>query len=549
VPVGLARELTGGGPAIASTLDRARAYAPALGTAVATAVLSARIVPDVGRKPIHEDEALAGLVAADPLPEMIVTVIQDRGGAPLHFILAHLSLSIDASAAALRSPSVLFALATVVVTFDLGRRLFGSSAGVTAAALVATSQMLGIYGSFGRMYALFALAGAVAADLFVRALERRTASAAAVAALGAYLLPASHPYGAIVVLAEGLVALAVWRGRPFRAALPVAAIALAMAPFLYADRQLAGRFDVGVTGERSLAGPEHAAGLLVYAVGGLAGGRGPIFFLFAVAAGVGLVALARRSPAYAAFTCLALAGPSLLLLLARSPSGIPRQLQTRHLIYALPLWTVLVAAGIALMIRYLPPFARPAAVAVAVALAVVAPEAAPDPRDAEAATPAALAAPAAWLEGRVAEGDVIFPHSPAFLAALGTTRHATPLPRGHPAVLLPALERAKLPVSSAFAAVPIPERVVDAYGLRDTLGRRYVVQVSEEWVLIQARGPFADEPSILRALVRALAATRRVADHPPRSVRGYLFQGTSTLCAALRVLGDPCPPRGVRDRT
>jgi hypothetical protein len=396
--VGLAHGLARGGPTNAAIRDRARAYAPAVGTAAATALLLARIVPDVGREPIHEDEALAGLVAVEPLPEMIATVIQDRGGAPLHFILANLSLSIDASATALRWPSVPLALATIVVTFDLGRRLFGNVVGVTAAALAATSQMLGIYGSFGRMYALFAFAGAVAADLFVRALEQRTASAAAVAALGAYLLPASHPYGAIVVLAEALVALAVWRGRSFRAALPVAGVALAMVPFLYADRQLAGRFHVGVTGERSLAEPERAAGLLVYAVGGLTGGRGPIFVLFLVLAGIGLVALARRSPPYAAFTCLALAGPSILLFLARSPSGIPRQLQTRHLIYALPLWTVLVAAGIALAIRYLPRLARPAAVAVALVLAVVAPEAVPDPRDARAARPAALAAPAAWLD-------------------------------------------------------------------------------------------------------------------------------------------------------
>ena len=55
-----------------------------------------------------------------------------------------------------------------------------------AVGLAATSQLLLIYGTFGRMYSLFAFASALAADLFVRALDqptRRTAVAAAVSAL------------------------------------------------------------------------------------------------------------------------------------------------------------------------------------------------------------------------------------------------------------------------------------------------------------------------------------------------------------------------------
>ena len=76
--------------------------------------------------------------------------------------------------------------------FDLGRRLAGPVAGGTAAVIVATSQLLGIYGSFGRMYSLFAFASALAVDLFVRAAELRTQLAAAASA---WLLPAIHPFG------------------------------------------------------------------------------------------------------------------------------------------------------------------------------------------------------------------------------------------------------------------------------------------------------------------------------------------------------------------
>src|SRR5438034_4681090 len=143
-----------------------------------------RLAPDVTGKPLHEDEAVAGLIAARPIGDMLHTVVLDRGGAPLHFLLAHAALRLDPSPAALRWLSVVFALATVPLCYDLARRLAGPIAGATAAALAATSQLLAVYGTFGRMYSLFACAGALAADLFVRALDRsdrrtRLASAAA----------------------------------------------------------------------------------------------------------------------------------------------------------------------------------------------------------------------------------------------------------------------------------------------------------------------------------------------------------------------------------
>ena len=95
----------------------------------------------------------------------------------------------------------------MLLCYDLGRRLGGSVAGAAAAVVAAGSDLLLVYGSFGRMYALFVFAAALAADLFVRALERRTARAAAVAALAALLLPASHPYGIVPFAVEAAVAL------------------------------------------------------------------------------------------------------------------------------------------------------------------------------------------------------------------------------------------------------------------------------------------------------------------------------------------------------
>ena len=57
------------------------------------------------------------------------------------------------------------------------------------------------------MYALFAFAAALAVDLFVRCVQRPTTGTVAAAPAAAWLLPAVHPYGGIVVAVEAAVAL------------------------------------------------------------------------------------------------------------------------------------------------------------------------------------------------------------------------------------------------------------------------------------------------------------------------------------------------------
>src|SRR6186997_2157289 len=79
--------------------------------AAACAYLLVELVPDVGSKPLFEDEAVSGLISARPFGEMIATTMWDRGGAPLHFVLVHLAFLFDSSPEALRWISVVFAVA------------------------------------------------------------------------------------------------------------------------------------------------------------------------------------------------------------------------------------------------------------------------------------------------------------------------------------------------------------------------------------------------------------------------------------------------------
>jgi hypothetical protein len=495
-----------------------RAAAAGAAVAAGTALLLVRTGPDVGTKPLWIDEAIAGLIGARPLPEVLETVLWDRGGAPLHFVLSHVTFAFDASPEALRWLSVVFALATPVVTFDLGRRLAGPLAGSVSALVVATSSLLWVYGSVGRMYALLAFVGALAADLFVRALQLRTPGAAYAAAAGAWLLPAVHPYGGIVAAVEAAVAVTVWRGRPLRPALPVALIGLMAVPFLVADFRLAERFSVGASGDGRVASFGRAWDLLTATLGGFAGEEG-LALAFFVALGVAGIAVGvRREPAFVAFACLALAAPLVLLVAGRSEETV--RLATRHLMFALPLWAALIGIGAA---RGVQDRALPAQLTFVVGLAALAAYAASDradPRFLPESRPRNLAEPARWLEQHVRPGDVLFPYSPVFLAALPATRHAVTLPRER-ATLEPALDHVEFPVGSVFVAVP-----------------RRGAEVSEDegvesfraWLLAREEGPFTSRDAVVAAAARALETADAALSGENARLRAYLDSSKAALC-------------------
>jgi mannosyltransferase len=446
--------------------------APALALAASAAYLLARAVPDVTHKPWHEDEAVAGLISARPFGEVLHTVLLDRGGAPLHFVLAHLAFAVDGSPRTLRWLSLVFALATIPLCYDLARRLAGQFAGLTAAALAATSQLLTVYATFGRMYSLFACTSALALDLFVRALDRpsrRTLAAATAAALLTILV---HPFGVFVFGAE--LAVALWRWR--LSALPVALLAV---PLVLPYLRLPGRYspDVGMSA------PEAA----LRALGGSAGGYGVGLALFVVLAAVGAWTLPRT---FAALGLLLIAAPPLALAVIGSD-----KLSPRHLIFLLPVWTTFVAAGLSR------PPARLGVTAVAIAAAVLAPTAVADPRTSSSDTTQA----SAWVHEHVRPGDALYPYSPVFLAALPQVSAAQALPR-EPVALARILRRTN--ISRTLVAIPD--------------GR--------SWKVIAVPGPFANVPQALaqevphlhgiaRAAALQLYATSTEGTSPQRSSR------------------------------
>ena len=433
-----------------------------------------RIAPDVGDKPLYEDEAVAGLISMRPLGEVLETVMLDRGGAPLHFVLTHGVFAVETSADALRWLSVVCAVASVPLCFDLGRRLGGQAAGLVAAAVAASSTALAVYGSFGRMYALYVLLAALAADLFVRALRPGTGRAIGAAAAAAWLLPAVHPYGAIPALVGLVTAAIVWRRRAW----PFGVAAVAAVPFLLADVRLADRSDVGVGGG-SLAGPADAWDELVAAVSSFAGGEGVALLAFTALAFVGIAVLLRREPA-AAVLAVSVAVPPVLFVLI--PAGSEPDLSPRHLFYGLPMWAAAIGVGVAWLRRWLPDRAWFVVGAAVIAGAVLAPASAlRDPRELRLL-------PTRTPDGvRARAGELLFPYATPFLAEIGDVRNALALPQGPGDQIQRTLEHADEPIRAVHVAVP----------------RR-------GWEVVTIRGPF-DERRALAAAANAIATAR----HPP----------------------------------
>jgi hypothetical protein len=182
-------------------------------------------------------------------------------------------------------------------------------------------------------------------------------------------------------------------------------------------------------------------------------------------------------------------------------------------------------------VRRTPNAARWVAVAAFVAVAAVAPQAVPDPRTAHSGSEHALAAPASWLRMRIADGDVVFPSSPVFLAALPEARRALPLPREQPILVTRALGRARFPRHAAFVAVPLDGTTAIPGSSRE---------VFPSWLIVRLTGPFEDRVALLTALLDGLDQASSAVARPTPRLAGYVRQSRATLCGALRAAGGRC---------
>lgn len=385
----------------------------AVGVAAIATATGAFLVVNVSSWPPHEDETLALFVGRDSLSGMLHHVTHDRGGAPLHFLVAWLVAHLGGGLTALRLASAAFAVAALVASAALGARLADPRTALAGVTLAAGSWVFLFHAVFGRMYSLFLLTATLAALALLRALDRGRVRDWGLWTAAILATIASHPYGLLVFGGHGLFVLL--GRRRIRSAIPAfAAVVVAGTPFWLADRRLADRFDVGVGGGGAQLGSPHAVGAFLWsAAGDLGSGwHWPLLAMLALSA-VGLLSI-RREGALLALCLLAVPVASFLGAHLHS-SASP---QTRHLIFLLPLFSLTTAAGILTVLRRAPGLAVVVVAGLLVAEVSWAWHRTPELLAGEpAARAAARHAASAWLASTSRPDDVLFGYDPLYAGA------------------------------------------------------------------------------------------------------------------------------------
>jgi hypothetical protein len=401
--------------------------------------------------PPHEDETLALFVGRKDLGDVLGTVLNQRGGAPLHFVFAWAVVHTGSGLTAVRAFSALFAVASVPLVAALAVRLAGREPALVATVVASASWMLLFHGVYARMYSLFLLTSLLSFLALLRATERGGARAWTLWAVAVLLCVAAHPYGAIVLAAQGVYVLAA-RIR-LREAMPAfAAVALLGIPFWRTDLVLAGRFEIGVGGRGERLGtPLDVLRYLKETAGDFTAGYLPAVVLVLLLCAFGFTVLARSRRRSALLVGAVILTPTAFLLMARFGSAAAPE--SRHLIFVLPFFLTLLGTGIVEAAGRLGRWRKAAVVSAVAALMACEvawgwKETAELYRGEPATRVAARSAAAAWLAKTSRPSDVLFGYDPLFLQAWRRGGHLsqTVVPRADARLALRTLERLHPPL-------------------------------------------------------------------------------------------------------
>jgi Dolichyl-phosphate-mannose-protein mannosyltransferase len=408
------------------------------------AVVAAFLIGRLNGWPPHEDETLALFVGRNSLGDLLGIVQGDRGGAPLHFLAAWIVVQLDGGLTALRLVSALAAVASVPVIAALLARLAGRTTALVGTVLVSGSWMLLFHGVYARMYSLFLLASALSYLLLLVVLRRGGVWRWLLWAGLAILTVAVHPYGALVLASQGLFVL-VTRARVREAVAAFSVVALAGVPFWYADLVLASRFDVGLGGGGAkLSGPVDVLDYLFRTAGDFSAGYLFALLVVLALAAVGLrrLWLDNRNASWLAM--LSFAAPALALSAARLGSSASPE--SRHLIFALPFFGLVVAVGLLELGEWRPDLRRilpaTALTALVAAQMIWAWDKTPALFEGEPASRVdARKAASRWLARTARPDDVFFGYDPLHLGAWERNERVSRIvvPRADPKLALETL--------------------------------------------------------------------------------------------------------------
>lgn len=310
-------------------------------------------MPELGRDSIWGDEGVSWMQASAGFADMLRLTAGDNYP-PLHNVVLWVTMRLAGDGeAALRLPSALAGMATILAVFALGRELGGTRAGLFAALALAVMPLEIVQSRNARMYTLFSLTATLYLWSAARQADRGSRVNAVLGGLAALAMLYAHTFGSLVFAATvAAMAVATLRARGSRRAghalwLGGQAVALVLfSPWLFV---LAGRArtlaetgfwpkprDVAWLGETALT-------LLPAPVLALCGAT--------LAAAAALAAARRDSPAAGAAVVAAAAAGACLLAWLVSIAILP-VLVDRYFIFLTP--AVLALTGAALAAPRLP---------------------------------------------------------------------------------------------------------------------------------------------------------------------------------------------------
>jgi hypothetical protein len=334
----------------------------------------------------------------------------------------HLVSLVSPTLVGVRAISLTFAVLSIPVVALLARRLTDRRTALVATILVAASW--GCSASRPDVQPLPLPLGVVVQAL-LRAVERRSWTAWTLWALAMLATLASHQYGAFLLGVHVAYTLVAWWRVRFRLVLPAVALLAVLGlatPVWRSNLTLASRFDVGLgEGGTQLGGPYPVLEYLRSALGDFVAGWVGTFAAVSALAVLGLVVLVRTRQLTAILAGLVFFVPTIGLMAARV-GGSASAPETRHLIFALPFFAILVAAGLVFLSAHA---GRHAATVTALALStLVALEIAwgwsatptlyaGEPTKRREAREEAMR----WLAQRLLPNDVLFGYEPLYLGA------------------------------------------------------------------------------------------------------------------------------------
>jgi dolichyl-phosphate-mannose-protein mannosyltransferase len=461
----------------------------------------------------HEDETLALFVGRDSFSGVVEHVTRERGGAPLHFLFAYGVAHSGLGLGSLRLVSAIFAVGSLPLVALLGRRLVDSATALVATALVAGSWAFLFHGVYGRMYSLFLFLSLLSLLLLLRALDRGTWSAWALWGASILLTVSAHPYGALVLASQGVFVVLARRDRLRQAVAAFTAVAVVGVPFWLTDLVLAGRFDVGVGGGGAkLGGPWSIVTYFWRTAGDFSTGRWPVLLFVLALAVVGLVSVRFEARA---LTLSVIGVPFAAFLSARM--GGSTSPESRHLIFVLPVFAVVLGAGIVRSTRR-KPWAAALLTSVLVAFAVSwANHRTPQLFNWEPNKRQATRAQAErFLAATSRPDDLLFGYDPLFLGAWELNRHFPDvvLPRADAGLALRILGRQAKPLGRGVW-------VLDASRRNNLRPRLEIDDLNPDRALFESRvfGPFLvlrtlapvrTEDEYLTAAAKAMVVGRRL---------------------------------------